>query len=37
MVKTKKIANKSIEEIKDRFAYKGNLSYTQYPSLLVGK
>ena len=37
MVKTKKIANKSIKEIKDRFAYKGNLSYTQYPSLLVGK
>ena len=33
----KKIANKSIKEIKDWFAYKGDLSYTQYPSLLVGK
>ena len=33
----KKIANKSIKEIKDRFAYKGDLSYTQYPSLLFGK
>ena len=36
-VKTKKIANKSIKEIKDWFAYKGDLAYTQYPSLLVGK
>ena len=36
-VKTKKIANKSIKEIKDWFAYKGDLSFTQYPSLLVGK
>ena len=33
----KKIANKSIKEIKDWFADKGDLSYTQYPSLLVGK
>ena len=33
----KKIANKSIKEIKDWFAYKGDLSFTQYPSLLVGK
>ena len=35
--KNKKNANKSIKEIKDWFAYKGDLSYTQYPSLLVGK
>ena len=33
----KKIANKSIKEIKGWIAYKGDLAYTHYPSLLVGK
>lgn len=35
--KNKKIANKSIKEIKDWIDYKGDLAYTHYPSLLVGK
>ena len=33
----KKIANKSIREIKGWIAYKGDLAYTHYPSLLGGK
>ena len=33
----KKIANKSIKEIKGWIACKGDLAYTHYPSLLVGK
>ena len=36
-VQNKKIANKSIKEIKGWIAYKGDLAYTHYPSLLVGK
>ena len=33
----KKTANKSIKEIKGWIADKGDLAYTRYPSLLVGK